>query len=621
MTKVQIIGPKSLLDDCIRTLHALAVVHIETSSPETTEDYYLKRLSIEKDKLQEKEFLEKASQKIRNLLQLLPQPQSYPAVRIDVKEINTLLEETAPVEDEIRLLRTRLDSLTEERSLIEKYEKLLRAFAPVVPRLGGLKNVEVVGLTIVKTREDVPGLLRAEVERITEGTCEIFLEDIDESSWGVVLAYPRRFDAGIKGLLTGRSITEVRLPQEYERMPLISALKEMGRKKAALPELISDAEGALRAISARWYGVFMALERAVGDAIDEIGALTYASQTRFSFVIEGWAPTETFPKLKDGFNETFGDKIMVRELEVVEKDYDLIPVYIKNPAILRPFEVFLSALPPPKYGYVDPTPYIALFFPAFFGLIVADIGYGAIILALSIFFKRRLKGKEKLRDIATVATVCGASAMVFGLLFGEFFGDLGVRLGIMRPLLLHRAGSLKTLLALTAGIGVGHVVLGFIIGAVNNIYRGRRYEAGAKIAHLASIFSLLLIAAALFDYLPRSLLTPGVIALIASVAILAVLEGVIGPLELIKSLGNMLSYVRIMAVGTASVVMATVANRIGGLSKDVMLGITVAAVIHVLNVMLSILSPSIQSMRLQYVEFLSKFYVGGGRRYAPFKKR
>ncbi|MBI5287294.1 MAG: ATPase, partial [Deltaproteobacteria bacterium] len=87
-----------------------------------------------------------------------------------------------------------------------------------------------------------------------------------------------------------------------------------------------------------------------------------------------------------------------------------------------------------------------------------------------------------------------------------------------------------------------------------------------------------------------------------------------------KTVGNILSYARIMAIGTASVVMAVVANKLGGAVGNVLLGIIVAALIHTLNVALGILSPTIHSLRLHYVEFFSKFYQPGGRRYTPFKK-
>jgi V/A-type H+-transporting ATPase subunit I len=83
----------------------------------------------------------------------------------------------------------------------------------------------------------------------------------------------------------------------------------------------------------------------------------------------------------------------------------------------------------------------------------------------------------------------------------------------------------------------------------------------------------------------------------------------------------MVSYVRIMAVGMASVVMAMVANSIGGTTGSLFLGILIGTLLHTINIALVILSPTIQAMRLQYVEFLSKFYEGGGRTYRPFKKR
>jgi V/A-type H+-transporting ATPase subunit I len=127
--------------------------------------------------------------------------------------------------------------------------------------------------------------------------------------------------------------------------------------------------------------------------------------------------------------------------------------------------------------------------------------------------------------------------------------------------------------------------------------------------------------AAIAGYLPRSFFTPALLAVIAGSACLVLLEGVLGPLESIKALGSILSYVRLMAVGAASVVMATAANRMSGKAGSLVVGILMAGAVHIINIMLSLLSPSIQSMRLQYVEFFGKFYEGGGRRYKPFKKR
>lgn len=621
MSKVQLIGPKGYLDECIKVLHAAAVLHIETIPAPSDIESFFQKLPMEKDKLSEREALEKAAERLRNLTLLLKEPGSFRAEKIAPDDISRRILDIKPLEERVKALRAEKDDLINEINSISRYERLLHGFAPIVSRLGGLKNFDIVGLTVEKTREDVPGLIDSEIKRITGGNYQIYVKDLDEKDVGIVIAYEKKYDSRVRFLLSGKSISEVRLPDEYSALSLVEALKLMEKKKAELPARVSEIERELEGISAEWYGRLVGLQKAVDDAIDEIGVVMYAAQTRFTFVIEGWVPVNMLGLLKDKFRELFGEKVLVRELDIKEEETDLIPVHIKNPRIFRPFEVFLSALPPPRYGSVDPTPYVAVFFPVFFGLIVGDIGYGSVILLLSLYLRRRLRGNEMLRDIASVLAVSSVAAIIFGILFGEFFGDLGSSLGLIHPVVFHRTEALKTTMVLAIGIGIGHVLLGVLIGIANQLSRGRRKEAGAKTAYFSVITSFLFMLAVLFKFLPRGFLPPSVVVLAVSFIVLTVMEGVLGPLEFLKAIGNILSYLRIMAVGTASVVMALVANRIGGLSEDLVVGIIAAGIIHALNVILSVLSPSIQSMRLHYVEFFSKFYEGGGRKYAPFRKR
>lgn len=626
MRKVQIIGPKSFLDECIKTLHATSVVHIEAVPFEPAgklgmEEPFFQRLPMEKEKLKEKESLDRAAERIKTLLFLLKPPQSSTTVYVSPIELPRLMDELAPVEEQVKALYATVESLRDELTTIVKYERLVMGFAPVVSRLGGLKSFEIAGLTIEKTRGYAAGLLDAEIGKITSGRYEIHVIEIDAETTGIVLAYPREFGGQIKFLLSGKAINELRLPDEYSDIPLLNALKLMGRKKAELPKLIEDAEKEIAVVSKNWFERLCALKNAVEDSLDEIGVLTYAGQTRFAFVIEGWVPADKLHALKERFLSLFGGGVLLREIEIKEEERGRIPVYIKNPFYFRPFEVFLSALTPPRYGSVDPTPFVALFFPAFFGLMVADIGYGIIIFFLCMYLRMRFKDKQMMRDIFTVICISSVPTVVFGFLFGEFFGDLGMRLGLLHPIILHRAEALKAMMALTLGIGAGHVMLGVIIGVVNHLQRNKLKEAAARFAYLLTIIAVLLIVVTAFMGLPKWVMLPAVGVLVISLVVLTALEGAIGPIELVKAIGNMLSYVRIMAVGTASVVMAIVANKIGGISENIVIGILMAGAIHALNIILSMVSPVIQSMRLQYVEFFSKFYEGGGRRYAPFRKR
>ncbi|MBI5562144.1 MAG: hypothetical protein HY894_04725 [Deltaproteobacteria bacterium] len=625
MRRIQIIGPKGQLDECIKTLHATSVVHIEAARPDAWTDagadVFLKRLPIEKDKLIEKESLERAKERLRNLIFLLNAPEHWKAERVTAAELRGRIDALASVEERVKEARASMEGLLEELSAINKYEKLILGFAPVVSTLGGLKNFEIAGLTIERQRAGVLELLASEINKITEGGFELRTVDIDEAAIGVVIAYPKRFDAKIRCLLSGKSINEIRLPDAYAELTLLNALKLMRVRKAELPGLIDGCETALEAASNEGYGVIKGALAAIDDAIDEIGALDYAGQTRFTFVIEGWAPATDIAVLKDGFRRTFGGTVLVRDISIGKADFNRVPVCIDNPGYIRPFEVFLGALPPPKYGSVDPTPYVALFFPIFFGIMVGDAGYGAVILLIGLYLRRRFAHKEKPRAIASVLAISSVSAAFFGVLFGEFFGDLGMRLGVMRPILIHRAEALKTMMAITLGIGAGHVMLGVIIGAANHFRHHKIAHACAKLSYLSAIVSFLTVVCGIMKVLPRGTIAPGAAAFVVSMIALTALEGALGPIEMVKAVGNILSYVRIMAVGTASVVMANVANKIGGLSDSIIIGIIVAGAIHALNIILSMVSPVIQSMRLQYVEFFSKFFEAGGVKYEPFKKR
>ncbi len=622
MLKVRIVGPRSRIDDAIKALHSAAVLHIETVPEEDFRNGgILRRLPIEAERVREKEELERARDTIKSLTALVPPPPVVRPARVEAGEIPRYMGDLAHIGERARELRARKDSLSEELSSLGKYERLLRGFAPMVSRLGGLRNFEVAGITLERTREDIAGLLETEVSRITEGAYRMLTKDLDAETVGVVLAYPRHFDPQVKALLSGRAIGEVRLPDEYADMALVEALLLMGRRRARIPGLIRDIDRELSAISFQWYDEIAGTERAIENALDEFGALSYAAASSFAFIIEGWVPAERYGDLLKEFREAFGEKVRLTPIESGAARDDSAPVLIRNPWFIRPFEVFLSALPPPRYGSVDPTIYVAVFFPAFFGLIVADMGYGAVTMALALFIRSRLKGgKEAYRDIATVLAIASASAIFFGFLFGEFLGDLGERLGL-QPIIFHRIEALTTLIYVTIGIGIFHVLLGIALGIKSAVTRKKPKKAGAKTAFFMLVVSFLWVLGSATGNLPGEYFWAAVAVAALSFAALAVLEGILGPVDFLEALGNIVSYVRIMAVGTASVVMALVANRLGSLPESVFIGVVVAGLLHSLNLLLSILSPSIQSMRLQYVEFFSKFYEGGGRRYRPFRRR
>jgi V/A-type H+/Na+-transporting ATPase subunit I len=120
------------------------------------------------------------------------------------------------------------------------------------------------------------------------------------------------------------------------------------------------------------------------------------------------------------------------------------------------------------------------------------------------------------------------------------------------------------------------------------------------------------------DVLPKQFFTPVVIGLLVAFPVLIVLEGLVAPIELLTTLGNILSYARIMALGVASVMMAVVANKMVGAMGSVAVGIVFALLFHLVNFAIAMFTPTIHALRLHYVEFFGKFFSPGGVRYQPF---
>jgi len=197
----------------------------------------------------------------------------------------------------------------------------------------------------------------------------------------------------------------------------------------------------------------------------------------------------------------------------------------------------------------------------------------------------------------------------------------------MHALWFDRASpeNVMSLLLMTVGIGAAHITLGLVLGvweAVKDKSRNHLLERGGMLLGLIGLFFIVGILA---DWMPQGFMSVSIAFVIVGVVMLGASLGtlgiVMGPIEFLTLIGNVLSYLRIAAIGLASVFLAKVANEMAGMVGNVVVGAILAILIHALNLVLGMFSPTIHSLRLHYVEFFRKFYEGGGRRYEPFKSR
>lgn len=630
MIKVRILGPKGLLPEVTDLLHSLGVVHIESLPIEfVRKEKYLKRMTLDDEGARKRAIFEKIRDDIKHILLMLPSARSVAKEKEGMPRLSWFFTSDDFLRDVTMLIKDigqKADSLTakkkalqDELDILKKYGDVINALTPFILRIKESKEFDYIGITVKGKEEKMIPYIRDAISRLVENKFEIFGAPVDEETIACLLVLNKADVGRIKKLLWEENISELRLPEALADKPLPEALKFLIRRRHELDKEIEDTNNELRGLGGEWHYRLNNYLAAIDDTISQITTTAYFYETKFTFAIYGWIPKTSTDSIKKSITEKFENKVLLEELEIQEKEMEFVPVFLKNPRLVKPFELFMRILPLPKYGSIDPTPFIAIFFPIFFGAIVGDIAYGIVILLAAIFVKYKYKNRQFLSDLSHIFIISSLYTIFFGFLYGEFLGELGIHLGL-KPICVDRMHAIVPLLLLSISVGVGHIFLGLFLGIITALRFGHKREFIAKLSKLLIIAIVLVLLGIYTKVVPQLLYTPSVIALLIAFPVLVISGGLLAPLELFKVFGNILSYVRLMAFGLASIFLAYVANALGGITGNIVLGVFIAAIFHLFNILISLLSPTIQSIRLQYVEFFGKFFIPGGRRYTPFKK-
>jgi V/A-type H+-transporting ATPase subunit I len=460
---------------------------------------------------------------------------------------------------------------------------------------------------------------------LTGGRAELVTTDVDASTRAMLIVFPSRFAAEIEALLGREDISRLRLPTGFDKGPPDVVIAALHRRLTAIPGEIEGIERELAELAARWSEQLAAWRDTLRDELQSYHVLSRMGETDMTFVLVGWCPAKDVERVERALRDGVGETVLLHKLPLTREMKERAPVVLRNPLPARPFESLVGLLALPRYGGVDPTRLMAFFLPIFFGMMLGDVGYGLLLLAISLGLLHKFKTGIA-RDVLIVLAMGAGWTIVFGVLFGEAFGTLGEHLG-MRALWFERASPqhVAGLLLMTLAVGAVHMLLGLALGvweAIRERSQGHLLERGGMLVGLVALFG---IVGVLVDFLPEGFMTPAIAALIVGIVLVGASLGwlglLMGPIEFLGLIGNVLSYLRIAAIGLASIYLARVANDMAGMLGSLIVGVIVAVLLHALNLVMGAFSPTIHSLRLHYVEFFRKFYEGGGRPYEPFKSQ
>jgi V/A-type H+-transporting ATPase subunit I len=462
--------------------------------------------------------------------------------------------------------------------------------------------------------------LREAISRITDWKFEFMTETAEDGTLVGLITVEKDLSEKVKKSLSDEHVPELIFPAAFSSMTFSEKVLYVKKRVTEISAEIEFVDAELSRLAHRWVPIYRSVLAWITDRLGLLSTTTSTFETRMCFFINGWMPSSDMERLKTSITKVYGTKVLVAEKEIREEDLEHVPIILKNPPYFKPFEIFTSILPLPAYTSYDPTPFIGIFFPIFFGMILGDAGYGILLGLISLYLVKKFRKQKMVQDAAKILIVGSLYSVFFGVLFGEFFGDLPERFFHLKPLLLERREAVIPMIYFALSVGVAHVLLGLLLGAITGFKHGEKKEATYKLLSIVIILALIAILATFFGVFPALLTRPIVIGILFLTPILFFTGGLLAPLELLKSIGNIISYVRIMAIGLTSVLLAFVANRLGGETGDVITGLIVAGLLHLLNIILGVFSPTIHSLRLHYVEFFSKFMEHGGRRFEPLKK-
>ena len=648
MEKLFIVGPKKLAPTILLDLQRAGVVQIDPLRTEEIREY---RFNHDEETLVRRwDGVAASADHALKLLGLEPDRSAKPYA----EELEGAEAAASARERQASVLVEKRQQLRDEIGLIHQYEEIISVLAEAAQGLDDSRRLAVLPFLLERSTDPIP--LEQELES-TLGDRFLLTGKLVGSKVAAILVVLRKDVVTARGLLSHQGLAELPRPGEYARMNLKTMASRLSERSRLAPGELAALEEELSRLTKEAATELQGLWNRAKDESMRLHALQEMASGRYGFALFGWAPVSLKSRAEEVLEKFDNQTVHIFEPVDEHHEAERVPVKLENPGWVKPFESLVTFLNTPRYDGWDPTWVVASFLPLWFGMVVGDIGYAILFVVLSWylsgyircdqtlkvdFFKMRFSPGALKQVVAVLRPMIGWT-VIWGFLYGEFFGNLFQRLGIFGtgghagviPVLIPRTDTVATanvLILISICFGTCQVLYGLYLKAFLSRRQGEKKHFWEAIGYFCGVVALVLFAFAFVtgDFRLWLVIPTGLFGALFFAGMIPARTPIMIA-ELPTQAGHILSYIRLYAVGLASAILADLATGIGfslyqlfGVAGAViggLFGLLMGLLIHLVLTVLLTMSHVLQPIRLIWVEFFSKFdfYMARGRPYRPFR--
>lgn len=533
---------------------------------------------------------------------------------------------------ELDPLQEKLSALDTEKSRLTSKITIANKLTNLNVDLGTLRDTNTTSTIVGRIDVESASEVKAELNKITD---EIVIDEVKQNNEfiSIIVITSNEYKDNVYSSLRKFNFDSLDV-DDMEGTPSQFISSAQSRLDTIESEK-SQLQGQLKELAKKWDDDILALKEQLENEKEKNEIFSSFAQTKNSKFFEAWIPvkkvdeaTQLIEKASEGY--------CVIEVEDVPDNSEDVPVLQNHTGYVKPYELIVQMYSPLKYNEIDPTLFVAITFPFFFGFCLTDVFYGFLNFLVGYFVLYRGLGRnsEDIRSYGKIFMACGIWAIVLGAITNAMLGDFYDRILGLGPLpttipWLDSFHNAATILVIAIIVGFIYLNIGFLLGAINNFRNGDKKEAlSSQIVWFVFEFGIIFLA---LGYMVPSVgmigFVLGGLFIIASLGLLMWGSGAYGMMDVFSYMGDLLSFARLLALCLATGGVAMTVNIIANMCNTMIpipiVGLILAIIVfiggHFVNWLFQTLGAAVNALRLNYVEFFAQFYQGGKNKFEAFK--